>query len=45
MTDTDQAGRPSPGSWVLMILAWAAVGLPLAWGVFMTFKKAALLFH
>jgi hypothetical protein len=44
MTDGQQPDRPSPASWVLVILAWAAVGLPLAWGVFMTFKKAALLF-
>jgi len=36
--------RPSPGSWLLVALAWLAVGAPLAWGVFMTLKKAILLF-
>lgn len=33
-----------PGSWALVILAWIAVGVPLAWGVFVTLQKAALLF-
>ncbi|MDQ7774875.1 MAG: hypothetical protein Q4615_02665 [Paracoccus aminovorans] len=27
------------------LLAWAAVGLPLAWGVWMTAQKTAALFH
>jgi hypothetical protein len=27
-----------------LILAWLAVGVPLLWGVFMTVKKAVLLF-
>jgi hypothetical protein len=45
MTDGEKPVQPSPASWVLVFLAWAAVGLPLAWGVFTTFKKAALLFH
>jgi len=38
-------GRPEPGNWGLVALAWIAVGIPLGWGVFMTFKKAVLLFH
>uniref|UniRef100_UPI003FA7457F MFS transporter small subunit n=1 Tax=Sphingomonas sp. TaxID=28214 RepID=UPI003FA7457F len=29
----------------LAALAWAAVGLPLAWGVWMTIEKTAALFH
>ena len=33
-----------PGNWGLVVLAWIAVGLPLAWGVFVTLQKAALLF-
>lgn len=40
MTDS---GRP--GQWGLVILAWIAVGVPLAWGVFVTLQKAALLFR
>jgi MFS family permease len=34
-----QAAAPSPG-W-LLLLAWLAVGIPLAWGVWMTLQKAA----
>jgi hypothetical protein len=36
------AGVPSP-SW-LVVAAWAAVGIPIAWGVWMTLQKAAKLF-
>jgi len=28
----------------LVIISWLAVGLPLAWGVWQTIKKALLLF-
>lgn len=35
---------PRPGQWGLVILAWIAVGVPLAWGVLVTLQKAALLF-
>ena len=31
-------------SMMTVILAWLAVGLPLAWGVSLTFQKAAILF-
>ncbi len=31
--------------WALVIISWLAVGLPLAWGVWMTVKKALLLFN
>jgi hypothetical protein len=34
-----------PGNWGLVVLAWLAVGLPLAWGVFVTLQKASLLFR
>jgi hypothetical protein len=33
-----------PGSAVAVVLAWAAVGLPLGWGVWITLQKAAVLF-
>lgn len=45
---TDKAGnqtRPSPESWALVAVAWVLVGIPLAWGVWMTLKKATLLFR
>ncbi len=34
-----------PRQWGLVVLAWIAVGVPLAWGVFVTLQKAALLFR
>lgn len=34
----------SSGSWLLVAISWAAVSLPLAWGIWMTAKKALLLF-
>jgi hypothetical protein len=36
--------HPSPASWVMVAIAWVLVGVPLLWGIFITFKKAALLF-
>jgi hypothetical protein len=45
MQPNNQPASPEvSGSWMPVVMAWLAVGLPLAWGVFMTFKKAALLF-
>jgi hypothetical protein len=37
--------KPSARSWALVAVAWLAVGLPLAWGVFMTIQKSAPLFR
>jgi hypothetical protein len=39
----DAAGAGS--NWLEIVAAWAVVGLPLAWGVFTTLKKAAQLFQ
>lgn len=36
---TSEASSP-----ILVLLAWAAVGIPLAWGVMITFEKAVVLF-
>jgi hypothetical protein len=44
MTDRSDGSAPQPGRWPLVILAWLAVGVPLLWGVWMTLRKAALLF-
>jgi hypothetical protein len=41
----DPNAEPRAGSWLLVALAWIAVGLPLLWGVWMTLKKAAQLFR
>jgi hypothetical protein len=35
-------GTPSPG-W-LVAAAWLAVGIPIAWGVWVTLQKAVILF-
>ena len=36
---TSEASSP-----IVVLLAWAAVGIPLAWGVMITFEKAVVLF-
>ena len=36
---------PAGGSGlVVLLLAWIAVGLPMLWGIYMTIRKASLLF-
>jgi MFS family permease len=37
--------KAAPGSKPLAIAAWLAVGIPLAWGVWVTLQKTAVLFH
>ncbi|MGV8921393.1 MAG: OFA family MFS transporter [Pseudomonas sp.] len=37
--------KASPGSKPLAIAAWLAVGIPLAWGIWITLQKTAVLFH
>jgi MFS family permease len=37
--------KASSGSKPLTIAAWLAVGIPLAWGVWITLQKTAVLFH
>ena len=44
----DQSRDPNAGTsggWALVVLAWLAVGVPMAWGVWSTFKKALILFR
>lgn len=36
---------PSAQSWILVGLAWVAVGVPLLWGIWTTLKKAIVLFQ
>ena len=38
-------GRAAATSTATVVLAWAAVGIPLAWGVYMTIVNAAKLFN
>ncbi len=44
MTEEPQGDGTGGSQWALVIVAWLAVGLPLLWGVWMTLKKAAVLF-
>ena len=37
--------KASSGSVPLAVAAWLAVGIPLAWGVWVTLQKTAVLFH
>ena len=39
------AEHPSTGSWILVGVAWIAVGVPLLWGIWTTLKKAIVLFR
>jgi hypothetical protein len=45
MADDAEAGRSGSGSWVLVALAWLAVGVPLLWGIWTTLEKAVVLFR
>ena len=45
MAQGPEVGRPRGGSWVLVGLAWVAVGVPLLWGIWTTLKKAVVLFR
>ena len=37
--------KAAPGTKPLAIAAWLVVGIPLAWGVWVTLQKTAVLFH
>ncbi len=37
--------KAAPGNLPLVLLAWAVVVVPLAWGVWVTLQKTAVLFH
>ena len=41
----DNEWRASERSWVLVAIAWTLVGVPLAWGIWKTLQKAAVLFQ
>ncbi|HUL49709.1 MAG TPA: hypothetical protein VLT79_06850 [Gemmatimonadales bacterium] len=36
--------NPAGASWVFVALAWAAVAIPLGWGIYRTLRTAAKLF-
>jgi hypothetical protein len=37
--------HPSSESWILVAISWVLVGIPLAWGIYITIQKAAVLFR
>jgi hypothetical protein len=43
MSEESNGVHPSAASWVAVVAAWMVVGVPLLWGILITFKKAALL--
>ena len=45
MVDDGETGRSGAGSWVLVGVAWLAVGVPLLWGIWTTLEKAVVLFR
>ncbi|HET7468127.1 MAG TPA: hypothetical protein VFJ81_00575 [Gemmatimonadales bacterium] len=45
MSQEDPSRGDGAGQWGLVALAWAAVGVPLLWGVWDTLMKAAKLFR
>ena len=45
MANNNASEEPAGGSWVLVVLAWLPVTLPLLWGIWQTVKKAAVLFR
>jgi MFS family permease len=44
LSDTVVAGESAPSSSAALLFAWAVVVLPIAWGVYITLSKAAVLF-
>jgi len=41
----DASQRHEDTNWVVVVLAWLPVTLPLLWGIWQTVKKAAVLFR
>jgi hypothetical protein len=45
MTKPETQEATGGGQGLILAAAWLAVGIPMLWGVFMTIKKASLLFR
>ena len=45
MATNDASQRRADTNWVVVVLAWLPVTLPLLWGIWQTVKKAAVLFR
>ncbi|CAN1594400.1 OFA family MFS transporter [Pseudomonas sp. B21-028] len=44
-SSTSLEWKAAPGTKLLAVAAWLVVGIPLAWGVWVTLQKTAVLFH
>lgn len=45
MPTSNAVEKRGEGSWVMVVVAWLPVTLPLLWGIWQTVKKAAVLFR
>jgi len=46
MTGTERTEKEAAGgNWLAVAMAWTAVGVPLAWGIYKTLEKALILFR
>jgi ABC-type nickel/cobalt efflux system permease component RcnA len=43
-TGDNNEWHPSQASWAMVVVSWVLVGIPLAWGIWKTLQKAAVLF-
>ena len=44
MANPDEGAHSRPSDWLIVVLAWLPVTIPLLWGIWQTVKKAAVLF-
>jgi hypothetical protein len=45
VANNDTSREPAGANWLIVVLAWLPVTLPLLWGIWQTVKKAAVLFR
>lgn len=43
--ENSELWHPVPSSWIAVAISWTLVGIPLAWGIWKTLVKAAILFR
>jgi hypothetical protein len=42
--ETASVQQPPRSGWIAVAISWTLVGIPLAWGIWKTLVKAAILF-
>jgi hypothetical protein len=45
VSNANASPKSKASEWVLVVLAWLPVTIPLLWGIWQTVKKAAVLFR